>query len=543
MPITLGYTQITTGQGSITTPVDITGLSVTVNVPAGRRLRITGSLFLQSTVNTDGVRILIAEGGTTLQLRDQVVGTAGPQCGLDAVAIVTPSEGSHTYKIQGGRWTGTGTVTAIADATYPSYILVEDITGSGLPVSNAAVPVGVIGETIMSAGVDQGSITTVETAIAGDSVTVTVPSGRLLKLRAFGSVFSSVAADSGYFRIKEGATTLGYSVVYDLNPTTENTYEFSALVSPSAGSHTYSVTLIRNAGTGSLTHRSNGTIPAKLWVEDITPTPAPAQGAPSSLLAQAQVTTAQTIGATSTETDLTGLAVTVTVPAGRTLKITGHSGFQAGVAGDRIVGYIKEGATYQGRYGQEDAQQNLGYMIFDGCTVITPSAGTHTYKLTAQRYGGTGSLLTDNAPDRPGAIYVEDITGVSLPQGYYPNGSIPVAAIGDTGWINVTLVNSWVVYDNTYGPNGYSGLAVAPLLRKVAGIVYLRGLIKSGTLGVSVMTLPAGYRPSMKLLFTTMGDNNVLNRYDVQSDGNVINAAGASNTWSSLNGISFVAEQ
>ena len=38
----LGYAQVTANQGSITTGSDLTGLSVTVTVPAGRRLKITG---------------------------------------------------------------------------------------------------------------------------------------------------------------------------------------------------------------------------------------------------------------------------------------------------------------------------------------------------------------------------------------------------------------------------------------------------------------------------------------------------------------------
>lgn len=54
--------------------------------------------------------------------------------------------------------------------------------------------------------------------------------------------------------------------------------------------------------------------------------------------------------------------------------------------------------------------------------------------------------------------------------------------VGDTGWINLALLNSWVT----------SG-GLTPGYRKLNGVVYLRGRISGGS--GTPFTLPAGYRP------------------------------------------------
>jgi hypothetical protein len=120
----LGYAQVTANQGSITTAVDLTGLSVTVNVLSGQRIKITGFIpQLSSTVTSDQAIVSILEGGTQLQGAVAYTGSSsGTYC--QPVCILSPSAGSHTYKLQAAR-TGTGTMTMAAAATYPAFILVE----------------------------------------------------------------------------------------------------------------------------------------------------------------------------------------------------------------------------------------------------------------------------------------------------------------------------------------------------------------------------------------------------------------------------------
>jgi hypothetical protein len=463
----LGYAVTTTQQSGISAEVDLIGLNVTVTVPAGRTLRITGAVRANGSAADSGLAMYLYDivGGTTTQLQSNP--SYNPYAASNQQnllqTIFSPSAGTHTFKLTGQVSGSSGTVSTSSQVGNPSWLMVEDVTGSRLPVLPQSVPVGILA---------QGSLTS--NGVAGASGTfpvtlnVTVPAGRTLKVH-WETYFNNSGGTSlvaRTFATMDG-TQVGQADIRILDSTSTERISGEVIVSPSAGAHAFTFTWDR-VGTTNTQYVAGVGYPSTFYVEDVSPTPAPASTAPSSLLAQAQVTTTQTIGATAAETDVTGLAVTFTVPAGRTLKVTGHSGFQAGVAGDRIVGYIKEGGTYLGRYGQEDAQQNGGYMIFDGVTVVSPSAGTHTYKLTAQRYGGTGSLATDNAADRPGAIYVEDITGAGVPLSLPPGGRNAISV--KRSFSNQTLTaGAWtqvvfndVGYDEASAYNAATGVYTVP---------------------------------------------------------------------------------
>lgn len=122
---TLGHTPATGGgQGSITTAVDLTGLTTTVVVPSGRRVRITGYVAQAgSTVSTDAINLIVLEDGVQITSATIAATTAGT---LTAIAVRLPAAGSRTYKLQMSR-TGTGDVTMTATASAPAFILVEDI--------------------------------------------------------------------------------------------------------------------------------------------------------------------------------------------------------------------------------------------------------------------------------------------------------------------------------------------------------------------------------------------------------------------------------
>lgn len=99
----------------------------------------------------------------------------------------------------------------------------------------------------------------------------------------------------------------------------------------------------------------------------------------------------------STETDLTTLAVTVTVPAGsRAVKITADVWVSSTISADIARLFIKEGATYLGSNTTSLATTPNGYNLLKVVYVPAPSAGSHTYKLALQRAAGTGTL-TSNA--------------------------------------------------------------------------------------------------------------------------------------------------
>jgi hypothetical protein len=127
---------------------------------------------------------------------------------------------------------------------------------------------------------------------------------------------------------------------------------------------------------------------------------------PRGVLAYAEVTATQS-GITA-ETDLTGLSVTVTVPANRRIRITGRGWMGTDATGGRFIVDIKEGTAYIGEVGDVTFAASTGTSIY-GATVVIPSAGSHTYLLRMRRIGG--SAVGQFAPNvnQPGYILVEDI--------------------------------------------------------------------------------------------------------------------------------------
>lgn len=125
-------------------------------------------------------------------------------------------------------------------------------------------------------------------------------------------------------------------------------------------------------------------------------------------------------------------------------------------------------------------------------------------------------------------------------QSSIPPGTIKQRHLEDTGWLAVVLQNGWLNYDDTYGDYLFR------YVRKIGGIVHLRGLIKTGTItvGTTLFTLPAGYRPAKTLLFRCASYNGGNWLMGINNVGTVyIAEATASTTWTSLTGVSFIAEQ
>lgn len=121
----LGYAQVTDSQESITTIVDLTGLSVTVTVPeGGGKVRITGKSLCLTSVVAKSFVLYVREGTTILNTGIIQTAVASASHSITVEAIVTPTAGSHTYKLSGQSG---GTATMLAAASYPAYILVEYI--------------------------------------------------------------------------------------------------------------------------------------------------------------------------------------------------------------------------------------------------------------------------------------------------------------------------------------------------------------------------------------------------------------------------------
>lgn len=124
----LGYAQVTADQGSITTEVDLTNLSVTIasGVLGGNsRITIEGKADYIPGVADTGFQLRVKEGTTVLNSAYGVGPVGTERNTVIAEARLTPTAAAHTYKLSGGRHTGTGTITMKASATEPAFIVIE----------------------------------------------------------------------------------------------------------------------------------------------------------------------------------------------------------------------------------------------------------------------------------------------------------------------------------------------------------------------------------------------------------------------------------
>lgn len=147
--------------------------------------------------------------------------------------------------------------------TYPGTQAAGDVLTSA---NFSRLPGGWTGYAEVTAA--QTGITTV-TDLTSLSVTIGVGTGRRIRITGHAEVTRTVADGLTVGRIAEGATQLGCWCVsfegsYDLA-------EGSVVIAPTAGTHTYKLTLERSSGTGTVGISAGTTDPAFILVEDIGP--------------------------------------------------------------------------------------------------------------------------------------------------------------------------------------------------------------------------------------------------------------------------------
>lgn len=129
---------------------------------------------------------------------------------------------------------------------------------------------------------------------------------------------------------------------------------------------------------------------------------------------------------------------------------------------------------------------------------------------------------------RKGKVGINCVPDSSGTNGLYVNNS-KVNILNAESTITPTFTNSWANYGSDYDTAGYY---------KDKDRVFLQGLIKGGTVGASAFTLPVGYRPAKRKIFT-VNSNNSFGRVDILANGNVLIDSSCSNSYISLEGISF----
>lgn len=71
----------------------------------------------------------------------------------------------------------------------------------------------------------------------------------------------------------------------------------------------------------------------------------------------------------------------------------------------------------------------------------------------------------------------------------------------------------------------------ARFIKDAAGVVHIQGRVTTGTIGLDIFTLPAGYRPDKVLEFAT-SSNNAFGKLVVRTDGTVDPVSGNNASYS-----------
>ena len=168
----------------------------------------------------------------------------------------------------------------------------------------------------------------------------------------------------------------------------------------------------------------------------------------------------------------------------------------------------------------------------------SPGATGYTFQYQINGTGGawtTGFTNQNNLTFTVPAAHTDVVYGrVSATSSAGTSAYSAIASATIPLWATPLQLNNWSDYGSTYSGAAYT--------KTREGIVVLRGLIKrSGAAigGEVLFQLPAGYRPNLRQIYTTMTNPNVASRIDVDADGSVRIQSG-SGGYLSLDGIKFV---
>ena len=114
----------------------------------------------------------------------------------------------------------------------------------------------------------QGPITA-EADLTSLTVTVTVGTGRRIRITGYTWLSSNVADDVAAVYIKEGTTYLGRGQVTCALASAGNTATGQAVITPTAGAHTYKLACARPTGSGNVTSNASPSDLPFILVEDI----------------------------------------------------------------------------------------------------------------------------------------------------------------------------------------------------------------------------------------------------------------------------------
>jgi hypothetical protein len=195
-------------------------------------------------------------------------------------------------------------------------------------------------------------------------------------------------------------------------------------------------------------------------------------------------------------------------------------------------------ATYGSYENVHALMDNLGRVNMQGLA----KAGTTTANTNINKLGDVSSTYTPPASliiPAGGSGWSEfqvvgSTTGEVQKVGAQTSAYMGLQALlypGATGsWSSPSFQNSWVNYGGGWPTLQYT--------KASDGVVTIRGLVKSGTIGAVIATLPAGYLPPGQELLA-VSSSDLFGRIDIGTNGNIVSQAG-SNNWVELN-FSYIA--
>lgn len=129
---------------------------------------------------------------------------------------------------------------------------------------------------------------------------------------------------------------------------------------------------------------------------------------------------------------VTDMTVTITVPAGRQIKISAKSQLKSTATSSWLADVFDNGSNV-GRAFVGDFT-GTGRIMMDGQVVLSPTAGSHTYDIRFTRFSGTGDLTVEGTG---GGRYleVEDVTGT-----LWNGTTVTAGMIASEPWVDWTPV-------------------------------------------------------------------------------------------------------
>lgn len=164
-----------------------------------------------------------------------------------------------------------GVATVFQGAVTQTGAGVANFNGGDLQYAGRSVSRGVVSNGYAQiVASSTGTTSTSAVVVAGLSVTVTLDSTRRYRVSSWGQVASTVASDRIGIALYDSATQLvGTFVQVPSAPTGYPYYLEKIVTAPTSGSHTITVDIYRNAGTGTVNAVGGATAPSYVMVEDI----------------------------------------------------------------------------------------------------------------------------------------------------------------------------------------------------------------------------------------------------------------------------------